>query len=549
MKIYQPMAGLCLAALLSACGGGSSSSDPRTIETNPPGPSIVSKGVFVDSPVSGLGYVTNTQSGITTANGEFSYVTGENITFSIGRIQFPTIFANATITPLDVARTTDINNQMVSNILVLLQSLDVDGNPANGISISPAATAAATSNISFDVSPSAFAANTTVNALLANSGSSNKTLISADAAKAHFQSTLGGSSSAPPVNVAPVAHAGRAQSLLTGAVVTLDASASSDANNDALTYLWSLTSTPSGSSAVLNATTSQKPTFKADVSGDYVASLIVNDGKLDSIASTVKITATVGNAAPVANAGSAQTVVPGSVVTLNGNNSSDANGDKLAYAWTLTSKPAGSTATLAADDSVSPTFTADLAGNYVATLVVNDGKVNSAQSKVTITAAAGAFSVTSVTYQNNQPIPTSAACTAFQQGGSNISPQLSLSNLPANTSKLAIVMDDETSPCGSGTSACVHWAAFNLPATKVTIAAGEDLLAQPGVTYGETINGMSAGYFGPCPPNPPHTYKLTVYSLSAPAPVVSQGTALTRAGFEATYGTSILGKTTLVGTR
>lgn len=542
------MAGLCLAALLSACGGGSSSSDPRTIETNPPGPSIVSKGVFVDSPVSGLGYVTNTQSGITTANGEFSYVTGENITFSIGRIQFPTIFANATITPLDVARTTDINNQMVSNILVLLQSLDVDGNPANGISISPAATAAATSNISFDVSPSAFAANATVNALLANSGSSNKTLISADTAKAHFQSTLVGSSSTPPVNVAPVAHAGRAQSLLTGAVVTLDASASSDANNDALTYLWSLTSTPSGSSAVLNATTSQKPTFKADVSGDYVASLIVNDGKLDSIASTVKITATVGNAAPVANAGSAQTVVPGSVVTLNGNNSSDANGDKLAYAWTLTSKPAGSTATLAADDSVSPTFTADLAGNYVATLVVNDGKVNSAQAKVTITAAAGAFSVTSVTYQNNQTIPASAVCSA--NGGSNISPQLSLTNLPANTSKLAIVMDDETSPCGSGTSACVHWAAFNLPATKVTIAAGEGLLAQPGVTYGKTYDDAATGYAGACPPSPPvHTYKLTVYSLSADAPVISTGTAHSRASFEAAYGTSILGKAMLVGTK
>lgn len=544
MKIYQPIAGLCLAAVLSACGGGSGSA---TTETNPPGPSIMSKGVFVDSPVNGLGYVTNTQSGTTSPNGEFSYVTGENITFSIGRIQFPTIFANATLTPLDVARTTDIDNQMVSNILVLLQSLDVDGNPDNGISISPAATAAATSNISFDVTPAAFAANTTVNLLLANSGSPNRTLISPAAAKAHFLKTLAGNGNTAPVNVAPVAQAGKAQSLLTGAVVTLDASASSDANNDTLTYLWTLTAKPSGSAAVLDTPTAQKPTFKADVAGDYVASLIVNDGKLDSLASTVKITASVGNAAPVANAGSAQTVVTASLVTLNGSASSDANGDKLAYAWTLTSKPAGSTATLAADDSVSPTFTADLAGNYVATLVVNDGKVDSAQSKVTITAAAAAFSVTSATYSNNQTMPASAVCTA--NGGNNISPQLSLSNLPADTSKLAIVMDDETAVCGTG--ACVHWAVFNLPATKLNILAQENLGTDTAVAYGKTYDGAATGYQGPCPPvpNPPHTYKLTVYSLSATAASVASGTAHSRASFEAAFSASILGKTTLTGTK
>ena len=93
------------------------------------------------------------------------------------------------------------------------------------------------------------------------------------------------------------------------------------------------------------------------------------------------------NNAPVANAGPAQTVVSPVLVTLTGAGSFDVNGNPLTYAWTLTSKPALSTATLAGATTVSPTFTADLAGAYVASLVVNDGTVNSSPSTVTVTAS------------------------------------------------------------------------------------------------------------------------------------------------------------------
>ncbi|MEI6735296.1 MAG: TIGR03790 family protein, partial [Comamonadaceae bacterium] len=94
------------------------------------------------------------------------------------------------------------------------------------------------------------------------------------------------------VNVAPVANAGPAQSVAAGTLVTLDGSASSDANNDALTYSWSLTSKPAGSGAALLSPTSVRPTFTADVAGTYVASLTVNDGKVSSSAATVSVTAT-----------------------------------------------------------------------------------------------------------------------------------------------------------------------------------------------------------------------------------------------------------------
>ena len=165
-------------------------------------------------------------------------------------------------------------------------------------------------------------------------------------------------------------------------LITLNGSGSSDANGDPLTFSWSL-SKPAGSAAVLSSTTSVSPTFTVDRDGDYVVQLVVNDGTVNSAPDSVIITSV--NVAPVANAGPDQGgKAPGSLITLNGSGSSDANGDPLTFSWSL-SKPAGSAAVLSSTTSVSPTFTVDRGGNYVAQLIVNDGTVNSAPDSVIIT--------------------------------------------------------------------------------------------------------------------------------------------------------------------
>jgi hypothetical protein len=92
-------------------------------------------------------------------------------------------------------------------------------------------------------------------------------------------------------NAPPVANAGPAQSVVIGAVVMLNGSASSDANGDPLTYRWAFTSKPNGSKASLSSATVVNPTFTADRAGAYVLNLVVNDGKVDSAAATVTVTA------------------------------------------------------------------------------------------------------------------------------------------------------------------------------------------------------------------------------------------------------------------
>ena len=190
-----------------------------------------------------------------------------------------------------------------------------------------------------------------------------------------------------------MANAGPDRTVSVGATVTLKGISSAGANGAQVVYAWTLTTIPAGSKATLIGDSTSSPTFVADQPGTYVAQLIVNDG-VASAPSTMNVIAVAGSDGggagnsqpPVANAGPDQTVTVGATVTLKGISSAGANGAQVAYAWTLTTIPAGSKATLIGDSTASPTFVADQPGTYVAQLIVNDG-VASAPSTMNVTAS------------------------------------------------------------------------------------------------------------------------------------------------------------------
>ena len=75
----------------------------------------------------------------------------------------------------------------------------------------------------------------------------------------------------------------------------------------------------------------------------------------------------------MAEAGPAQTVVPGATVQLDGGDSFDADNDALGFRWSLTRVPSNSSAALDDPASLTPSFVADKAGLYLVQLIVDDG--------------------------------------------------------------------------------------------------------------------------------------------------------------------------------
>jgi hypothetical protein len=124
MKKVIILSSIALVAVLTGCGGGSSSSD-----------SSLNDGYFIDSPVKGLHYHTSSGlDGTTDKDGKFRYKDDDKVKFSIGKV----ILGEAKpkedglVTPKELSN----GDREVENLLLrTLQSFDENSKPEDGIVI------------------------------------------------------------------------------------------------------------------------------------------------------------------------------------------------------------------------------------------------------------------------------------------------------------------------------------------------------------------------------------------------------------------------------
>jgi hypothetical protein len=183
-------------------------------------------------------------------------------------------------------------------------------------------------------------------------------------------------------NMQPVASAGPNQIVSYKTLVTLDGTLSVDEDGPGRSYQWTFDSLPDGSEAMLNDPTNPRPSFFADMTGEYRFGLTVSDGLKTSTAASVRVTAV--NDSPLALVHPGTKLHAGTTFQLDGSASTDPNGDALTYQWTVTSAPAGSVAAPASPTSATTQFVPDVVGMYQLSLSVSDGNSSSAPASLTL---------------------------------------------------------------------------------------------------------------------------------------------------------------------
>ena len=310
----------------------------------------------------------------------------------------------------------------------------------------------------------------------------------------------------PAPNQAPIANAGADQQPTTGSQVTLEGGASSDPDGDPLTFQWRTLSAPNGSTVSLSGAATAQATFTPAVAGVYEFELTVSDGEL-AARDTVRVTVASANRSPVVDAGADQSVTVGAQSTVTAV-ATDPDADPLTYAWTVETRPAGSTAALSATNTPSVSLTPDVAGAYVLRVTVSDGRGGETSDEVTITATAAGMNRAPVAnagfdLNGTETIPLSLDGTAsFDPDGDDLTYTWSIVSRPDGSTASIIAANAVTASFtpdlegvyvvelevsdGEFTStdtATIEVEPFNHPPTgTLTIAGGAQVLAGASVT-------------------------------------------------------------------
>ncbi|GLQ33557.1 YbhB/YbcL family Raf kinase inhibitor-like protein [Litoribrevibacter albus] len=124
------------------------------------------------------------------------------------------------------------------------------------------------------------------------------------------------------------------------------------------------------------------------------------------------------------------------------------------------------------------------------------------------------MTLTSSDINAGEKMPKAQEFAGFGCSGSNLSPQLSWANAPANTKSFAITAYDPDAPTGSG---WWHWVVANIPASVSSLesGAGSDNSTMPAGSQTFRTDYGSKGFGGACPPegDKAHRYQFKVFAL------------------------------------
>ncbi|RUA28888.1 MAG: hypothetical protein DSY77_15635 [Bacteroidetes bacterium] len=183
-----------------------------------------------------------------------------------------------------------------------------------------------------------------------------------------------------------------------GTTTTLDGSASSDVDGDDLTYEWTLVDAPGPNLDNLSNSNSAVAQFQPIAAGNFTFQLTVSDpaGASDTDEVTIEVFAPANespnavildeNGDEFSATNDNITFNVGSELILNGEASSDPEGDAISYEWAVENAPTGSAVTFSAPESANTTVVVDTEGEYTISLLVRDGEGGENKAQITVEA-------------------------------------------------------------------------------------------------------------------------------------------------------------------